>query len=264
MKDKAMTIVSVALLLALGFSAWTQAHPAVPAAAQGTAGTTSETRRITVSGEADVRVVPDEVIVTVGIETWNKNMQIARTQNDEIVKRVLALADELGIAGQHVQTDYVSIEPRYRNGYYEDRDFIGYFVHKNIVVTLRDLTQFEDLLAGALDAGAHYIHGIEFRTTELRQHRDQARALAIEAAREKAEAMAGELGQQVGQPLLIQEQQSGWWSGYNSWWGSRFGGSMTQNVIQETGGVSVLADSSVAPGQIAVNARVAVTFEITN
>lgn len=264
MKDKAMTIVSVALLLALGFSAWTQAHPAVPAAAQGAAGTASETRRITVSGEAEVRVVPDEVIVTVGIETWNKNMQIARNENDEIVKRVLALADELGIAGQHVQTDYVSIEPRYRNGYYEDRDFIGYFVHKNIVVTLRDLTRFEDLLAGALDAGANYIHGIEFRTTELRQHRDEARALAIEAAREKAEAMAGELGQQVGQPLLIEEQQSGWWSGYNSWWGSRFGGGMTQNVIQETGGVSVLADSSVAPGQIAVNARVAVTFEIAD
>jgi len=191
-------------------------------------------------------------------------MQTARNENDEIVKRVLALADDLGIPAQHVQTDYVSIEPRYRNGYYEERDFVGYFVHKNIVVTLRDLARFEDLLAGALDAGANYIHGIEFRTTELRQHRDQARALAIEAARQKAEAMAGELDQQIGQPLLIEEQQSGWWSGYNSWWGSRFGGGMAQNVIQEVGGVPVLADSSVAPGQIAVNARVAVTFEITD
>ncbi|HSJ55246.1 MAG TPA: SIMPL domain-containing protein [Anaerolineae bacterium] len=262
MKDKAVTIVSVALLLVLGLSAWTQAHPAVQVAAAQPAA--AETRRIAISGEAEVRVVPDEVIVTLGVETWNKNLEIARTENDTVVQKVLALTQELGIAGQHVQTDYINIEPRYRSGYYEESDFIGYFVHKNIVVTLRDLSRFEDLLAGALDAGANYVHGVQFRTTELRQHRDEARALAIAAAREKAVALAGELGQKIGEPLLIHEEQAGWWSGYNSWWGARFGGGMTQNTIQEVGGVSVLADSTVAPGQIAVSARVAVTFEITN
>ena len=66
----------------------------------------------------------------------------------------------------------------------------------------------------------------------------------------------------MGEPLTIQEEQSGWWSGYNAWWGSRWGGGMSQNVIQEAGGASFLADSSVAPGQIRVNARVSVTFEL--
>jgi hypothetical protein len=37
---------------------------------------------------------------------------------------------------------------------------------------------------------------------------------------------------------------------------------MSQNVIQEVGGASFLADSSVAPGQIRVNARISVTFEL--
>jgi uncharacterized protein len=258
-KDKVLTVAILAVLLIVALPAWgrTQAAPAAQPAA-------GETRRIAVSGEAEVRVVPDEVILTLGVETWNKNMEVARNENDAIVKRLLALTGELGIAGQHVQTDYVSIEPRYRNGYYEPSDFIGFFVHKSVVITLRDLDKFEDLLAGSLGAGANYVHGIEFRTTELRRHRDEARALAIEAAREKAEAMAGELGQQVGEPLLIQEEQAGWWSGYNMWWGSRWGGGMTQNTIQEIGGVSALTDSSMAPGQIGVKARVAVTFEITD
>ena len=75
---------------------------------------------------------------------------------------------------------------------------------------------------------------------------------------------AGPFRQEIGEPLLIQEEQAGWWSGYNAWWGGRWGGGMTQNTIQEIGGVSALTDSSVAPGQIAVSARVAVTFEITN
>ena len=261
MKQKLTSLAGfagLALVLILALSAWTEQGQASSSAA-----VSSTPGRITVSGEAEVRVVPDEVVLSLGVETWNKDMTIATAENDRIVNAVLALAAEYDIPPEHVQTDYISIEPRYRNGYYEERDFIGYFVHKTIVFTLRDLSQFEGLLADALEAGVNYVHGIEFRTTELRQHRDEARALAIRAAKEKAEALAGELDQKIGNPLDVQEVQSGWWSGYNAWWGSRWGGGMSQNVIQEVGGVSVLADSSVAPGQINVNARVSVTFELT-
>ena len=222
-----------------------------------------EPRLITVTGEAEVRVVPDEVILTLGVETWDKNLEMARSENDEIVKRVLALAADYDIPPEHVQTDYIGIEPRYKDGYYEERDFVGYFVHRTIVITLRDLSKFEGLLSGALTAGVNYVQGIEFRTTELRKHRDEARSLAIQAAREKATALAGELGQKVGEPQTIQENQSGWWSGYSAWWGSRWGGSMSQNVIQETGGTAWTGEGSVAPGQVGVNARVTVSFELT-
>ncbi len=245
-------LVSLALVLIFALVAWTENQPEP----QGS-------RIINVTGEAEVRVVPDEVILTLGVETWDKNLATARGQNDAIVAAVLALAEEYRIAPEHVQTDYVGIEPRYRNGYYEERDFIGYFVHKTIVLTLRDLSKFEDLLADALDAGVNYVHGIEFRTTELRKHRDEARALAIQAAQEKAGALAQELGQGVGDPLTIQEVQTGWYSGYNAWWGSRWGGGMSQNVIQEMGTDAAAVLGSLAPGQINVNARVSVSFELT-
>jgi uncharacterized protein YggE len=251
MNSKAVVVLAGALLLVLALSAWTE-------------GTVSSdpTRTVTVTGEAEVRVVPDEVILTLGVETWDKNLARAKGENDGIVAQVLALAGEYGVPAEHVQTDYVSIDPRYRDGYYEERDFIGYFVRKNIVVTLRDLDQFEPLLSAALEAGVNYVHGVEFRTTELRQHRDEARALAIQAAQEKAVALAGALDQDVGRPLTIQELQAGWWSSYNAWWGSSWGAGMSQNVIQELGGASYLADSTVAPGQINVNARVTVTFAL--
>jgi uncharacterized protein len=253
MKERTITIGSLALLLILALAAWTQAQPA-----------SGETRQVTVTGEAEVRVVPDEVILSLGIETWDKDLDIAKRQNDAIAGRVLALTQELGIPAEHVQTDYIGIDPRYRNGYYEERDFIGYFVRKTVVITLRDLDRFEDLLSGALEAGVNYVHGVEFRTTELRQHRDEARALAIQAAREKAVALSGELDQAVGEPLTIQEVQAGWWSSYNSWWGTTWAGAMSQNVIQELGGASLLADSSLAPGQIKVTARVTVSFELSH
>lgn len=224
------------------------------------AGTAAETRLITVTGDAEVRVAPDEVIVTLGVETWNKDLGVAKSENDERVQRVLGVARKFKIEEKHVQTDHISIEPRYTD-HWENKSLIGYFARKTIVFTLRDTSRFEELLSGSLEAGANYVHGIQFRTTELRKHRDQARALAIKAASEKAEALAGELGQKVGKPHMIREDRGGWWSWYNSWWGSRWGGGMAQNVVQDAGSFS-RAESTIALGQINVTARVTVSFEL--
>ncbi|MCX7707259.1 MAG: SIMPL domain-containing protein [Anaerolineae bacterium] len=221
----------------------------------------SDARLITVTGEAEVNVVPDEVILTLGVETSNRQLRLAKNANDEIVKKVFAAAQAQGVAAKDIQTDYISIEPRYRDSY-EQRDFVGFFVRKTVVITLRDVAKFEDLLSDVLDAGANYVHGIQFRTTELRKYRDQARSLAIQAAREKAVAMAKELGQQVGQPAAIREEQDNWWSGYGAWWGAGYAGAMTQNVIQNAGNAAVLTDGPFAPGQIRVTARVTVSFEL--
>jgi uncharacterized protein YggE len=218
-------------------------------------------RLITVTGDAEVKVVPDEVILTLGVETWDQDLADAKRRNDEIVGRVMALAKAQGVDAKYIQTDYINIEPRYEYDY-EKRNFIGYFVRKTIVITLKDLAAFEELLSSALVAGVTNVHGIEFRTTELRKYRDEARALAIQAAREKAEALAGELGQEVGEPYSIQEDPGWWWSAYSSYWGSSWGSSMTQNVTQNAGGTAAPAESTLAPGQISVNARVTVSFDL--
>lgn len=215
---------------------------------------------ITVSGEAELRIVPDEVILHLGIETSDKSLDKAKRQNDQIVRKVFEVARNHGVPQAHIQTDYIHIAPRYDD--YAQREFIGYFVYNTIAITLRDLTQFEELLSAVLESGVNYVQRIEFRTTQLRQYRDEARALALRAAQEKAVAMAGELGQAVGDPRTIQELANDWWSGYGSWWGGR-GSSMTQNVIQEVGGDAVNYDSSLAPGQLAVKARVSVSFAMS-
>jgi len=219
-----------------------------------------EPRLITVTGDAEVRVAPDEVILTLGVETWDPNLEKAKSENDQRMQKILKVAKEFKIADDHVQTDHISVEPRYKDQW-EHREFVGYFVRKNVVFTLRDTSKFEDLLSSALEAGANYVHGIQFRTTELRKYRDEARSLAIKAAKEKADALAGELGQKVGKPQMIREDQAGWWSWYNNWWGGRWGGPMSQNVIQNYGG-QAQQDSTIALGQINVNARVTVSFEL--
>jgi uncharacterized protein YggE len=221
----------------------------------------AEPRLVTVTGEAVVNVVPDEVVLTLGVESSDKQLRRAKSLNDERVKQVLAAAERLGIPAKDIQTDHISIEPRYRDNY-EQRDFVGYFVRQTIEINLKDVSQFENLLTDVLDAGANYVHGIQFRTTELRKHKDEARALAIEAAREKAVALAQELDQHVGKPYSIREDQEGWWSGYNTGWGSAGGLGMTQNVVQNAGNEGAGMEGALAPGQLGVTARVTVSFEL--
>lgn len=229
---------------------------------QGLRSERTDPRTITVSGDAEVRVVPDEVILTLGVETWDEQLTVAKNQNDFRVQKVIRSVKKFNIEPKHIQTDHISIEPVY-DGYHYQNKLVGYYARKSIVITLRDLTKFEDLLANAIDAGANYVHGIQFRTTELRVHRDQARALAINAAQEKAADMAAELDQVLGLPETIREDHIGWWSWYSTgWWGSRWGGAVAQNVIQEVNGNPAMSDEGLAPGQISVTARITVTFAL--
>ena len=219
-------------------------------------------RTIKVSGNAQVMVVPDEVVLTLGIESWHAKLGTAKTNNDQVVRNVIGVTKDFNIPEKDVRTDYLNVQPSFEN--YEHHVLTGYYVRRNVVITLKDLTQFEDVLSAALEAGVNYVHGIDFRTSELRKFRDQARELALQAAREKAEAMAGKLDQDIGEPLSIEEASFYWYSPYSSYWSYGSGGGMAQNVVQNapsagSGDLSQI-DEAMAPGQIAVGATVNVEF----
>jgi uncharacterized protein YggE len=209
---------------------------------------TGAPRLITVIGDAEVRVAPDEAIVTLGVETWDKDLGVAKRQNDERVKKILALAKKYKIDPKNVQTDQIKIEPRYKEGYRRE-DFIGFFVSKNIVFTLKDIVKFEEVLSTALQLGANYVRDVRFRTSKLNDYREQARTLALKAAKEKAKAMAKELGQKVGRPFAIVEEE------YDN--RERY-----QNVTRAIGSAPRGGDTSIAFGQISVTAKVKVSFEL--
>ena len=223
---------------------------------------TSDTPRrfITVSGDADVMVEPDEVIISVGISTFNKDLDDAKDDNEKKTKKVLKSIFKNGIDKKFVQTNYIRINPEYSS--WTHRTIQGYYVYENIMVTLRDIDKFEDIITDVLDSGANHIYGINFRTTKLRKYKDQARELALIAAKEKATDMSSALDEAIGKPSNINESQTYWYCWYNGWWrgGSSF--SMAQNVVQNIQSGSSYKDDSIAPGRIRVNAKVSVTFEL--
>ena len=116
------------------------------------------------------------------------------------------------------------------------------------------------MLAAALTAGANEVVDVQFKTTQLRQHRDTARELAMKAAQEKARDLAGAANAQPGCVLSIDENS---WSYYGSPWGGRYQ-AMTQNVIQNapSSDQPPSDDGPISLGQIAVQAEVQVRFSL--
>jgi uncharacterized protein len=215
---------------------------------------------IDVQGSAEVKVVPDEVFIVFGVETSDPSLKTAKSQNDQRVMKLLALTAELKIDPKRVQTDFISIEP-WEHDMGNQTKRLEYRVRKSIAVTLNEVAKFEELLSRALESGVTHVHGIQFRTTELRKHRDRAREMALVAAQEKAALLAGKLGRQVGPAMRISEYGGGWYSPYN-WWGQNYGYSgMSQNSTQQSGDAAATG-GTIAFGQITVSASVSVSFSL--
>ena len=168
---------------------------------------------ITVSGQAEMRVPPDEVVFTLEVESVDKDVMAAKKKTDESVKQVFALARDNKVNTDDVQTSYISVEPKYNTddlGYGDERRgvkrvFLGYAVSKTIAIRLKDISRFDPLLSDVLKAGVTKVSNVEFRDSQIRKHRDQARAMAIKAAQEKAKLLAREIGQTIGPAYSIME-----------------------------------------------------------
>ncbi|KRA17042.1 SIMPL domain-containing protein [Lysobacter sp. Root604] len=243
------------------------ASPLLPAAAQ--AASVAPARTVSVSGSAEIKVAPDEILLNVGVETRNVELAPAKRLNDERVAAALAFLARNGVPSKDVQTDFISIEPQYEYDDSRDRAAqersrvvpVVYIVRKSIGIRLTRTDHFETILAGLLDNGVQHIHGIEFRTSQLRKHRDAARALAVQAAKEKADALTTGLGARRGPVQSVSESYSGgWWRSGASWGGGQ--GQMMQNVSQSNGGGESADGATLSVGQISVTASVDVSFAI--
>ena len=139
-------------------------------------------------------------------------------------------------------------------------------MRNTFVVTLAEPDKVENLVTGVLQSGVNYIHNINFQTTEFKKYREQARDLALNAAKEKAEKMAGTLGQSIGDPIQISEGYGGsnfwYYSSWNGWgYGSR-SNYMSQNVMQNIESGTGEISETIALGKISIKANVNVVFEL--
>lgn len=217
---------------------------------------------ITVAASAAILVVPDEVMVRFSVEDRSPKLADAVKACDTNTAAVLDFLKQSGIAAKDVDSDFIEIVPDFTGPRGEDLLEPRFFdVRRGFALRLREVAKFDALLTGMLEAGVDRVQEVEFRTTALRKHRDQARLQAVRAAREKAVALAGELGAKVGKPFSIEETPGGGVRGH----GGRRGQAHSQiNIEADAPGDATDGDAEqkLAAGMISVTSRVDVVFTL--
>lgn len=243
-RNKAFVIILLVVLALL-------AAACTPAATQpGAAQNAAPSGGITVVGEGQASGQPDRANVQIGVETFAQTVAEATSTNENDVQAIMDALREIGIEDADIQTSNYSVWAEQRYSDEGPQGISGYRVNNQVNVTIRDIDQVGAVIAAATTAGANNIHGVSFSVADPAALESEARAAAIDNAREKAASLAELSGVQLGDVISVSEV-----IGQNGIpMAQGFGGAREEAAQSAAPGIS--------PGELSVGVQVQVTFAI--
>ena len=201
--------------------------------------------QITVSGEGKIKIVPDQGIISLGVENTGKEAAEVKKANDVIIDKILKFIKSNNIPSADFQTTNVSLNKNYD---YEKKKY-NYVASQTITVTLKDLTKYNEFMMGITETGVTNIHGVEFKSSKMETYEAEARKKAILNAKQKALDYVSVLNQKIGKALIISDNSQ------PSYPQPMFkGGVMSMKADEST------PKETLAIGEIEIIANVQVTF----
>lgn len=164
--------------------------------------TKSSDRVIEVSGQATVTAVPDQFIFSPSYQFKNSDKQVAIDAAARKSSELVAGLKELGVAEQDIKTSTSSYDLPLRNG---SADETTYTLGLNVTVDGQELAQkVQDYLITTSPVGSVTPQPY-FSDEKQKELEAQARDIAIEDARAKAEQTAKNLGFKVGKVQKVSD-----------------------------------------------------------
>ena len=185
-----MKKVAIILMTIFAMQAQAQEQKAIP--------------QISVTGEGKITVVPDQAVVTVGVQNSGKEAAEVKNLNDATIDKVIKFLKKSGIPATDYRTNNVSL---YKNYDYEKKKY-NYQANQNLSITLKDLSKYDEIMMGLNESGINSIQGVEFKSSKLEEHERAARKQAMQNAKQKATDYVSVLGQKVGKALLISDNSA--------------------------------------------------------
>jgi len=205
-------------------------------------------RTLNVAGSGTVSTSPDIAYVTLGVVTENKDAKVAQQDNAKAMDKVIALIKNSGVKSDDIKTVNYSIYPKY--DYNKDTGesrIIGYTVNNSVQVTVRDITKAGSIIDLAAGSGVNLTSNISFGLSDYDKTYNEALKKALEAAKVKAESMAGVYGIKLGVPVTINEN-----GGYGPVYSN-----MGYTKAEDAGGVA----TPIQAGTMEIKANVSVVYE---
>jgi uncharacterized protein YggE len=206
-----------------------------------------EPRTITVTGNAE-RILPaDRVRISGGLRSVRDDLAAARNASQEGFAVIVKGLGEIGIPPEKIELSNHSLGREFERGPQGERIDEGFFSERKFTIELDDPSLLE-LVQGSLAENAEVaVNHTSFSRKDEIEVRTELRKSSLEAAREKAEAMAAVYGQKVGKPMKMNE-----------------GGSVSYRPVITENRISmpVFGAGAEAGGRVSLDAIVEVTFEL--
>lgn len=194
------------------------------------------TNVISVNGEGEVFAIPDSAEFTFSVEESGDTVAAVQEAAKGKVDAALAALKSKGVEEKDVKTAAYELHPKYEwipaqcVRFPCDRRQVqrGFTLTQTVAVTVRDANRSGELLQAVTDAGAQNVSGLTFKLAEPEVKQAEARALAIEDAKEKADELAKELGVSLVRIVNFGESNAVPPMPYNMKLESAFGGAMDQ------------------------------------
>lgn len=160
---------------------------------------------ISFEGKGEVSAAPDLATVSFTIRENTKEVKDAQDKVTAKESVVLAFLDKSGIAKKDIKTESYNTYPKYDygnpcyGGYgmpcpQQEPKITGYEVSEYISVKIHDLTKAGEVVKGITAVGITEMSGPSFSIEKEDALKSQARKMAIDEAKAKAEALSKDLG----------------------------------------------------------------------
>jgi len=161
--------------------------------------------KITVTGTGTVSGTPNELVLSMGVQTSASSVSTALRQANEAATRVIHSLKSAGVRPSDIQTSGLSIQPNYSNS---GQVPIGYGVSEQLTATLRQLAKAGSQIQAAVTAGgnAARVDGVSLNLTDTSTLLAHARAAAVRDAQAKASQFARALGRSLGGVISVSDQ----------------------------------------------------------
>ena len=178
---------------------------AVPAFAEPTS--LQELRTISVNGQVERLVVPDQAILTVNLNAMKKELSDAKAAHDRKLTQLMAIIRDARISEKKMRANNSNVQPQYESRRIDKQNrhesfLVGYRVHSNITITLDDTSKLAGLMDTVANAGFEKNDGkrwgnlmnVRYQIGNPRAVRDDMLTEALANAKAKAENLAAASG----------------------------------------------------------------------
>jgi len=161
-------------------------------------------RSISVNGQGTAQTTPDRATVTLSIVTRNQTVAAAQLEAAEVVAKVLALAEELDIPENRIDTMSATVYPDYRyNQATQEQELRGYVAQREMRIEVHDIENVGIVVERAVEQGVNQVSPPQLSSSRRREAYREALERAVADARANAERLATALGMTLGPAIQV-------------------------------------------------------------